>query len=85
MQINNSIILITSDTKKNVIIPIKIVTGIESATKLVRAKANALVIIAPMELEIKLVLLIQSQIYFGAQNIITSKPINPRIPNIRVI
>lgn len=85
MQINNSIILITSDTKKNAIIPIKIATGIESATKLVRAKANALVIIAPIELEIKLVLLIQSQRYFGAPKIITNKPINPRIPNIRVI
>lgn len=85
MQINNSIILITSDTKKNVIIPIKIAIGIESATKLVRAKANALVIIAPTELEIKLVLLMQSQIYLGVPKIITNKPINPRIPNIRVI
>ena len=85
MQINNSIILITSDTKKNATIPIKIVTGILKVAKLVIAKANALVIIAPIELAARVVVLIQSQIYFGVPKIIAIKPISPRIPKIKVI
>ena len=85
MHINNSIMLIISDTKKNATTPINIATGIVKVAKLVIAKANALVIIAPTELATKVVVLIQSQIYFGVPKIITSKPIKPSIPNIKVI
>ena len=77
--------LIMSDTKKNATIPIKIATGIEKVARLVTAKANALVIIAPIELAARVVVLMQSQIYFLFRKIITSRPINPSIPNTKVI
>ena len=84
IQINISIKLIISETKKNATEPIKIATVTVVVAKVI-VKANILVIMEPIILVTKKELVIQSHNNLFLPKITMSKPISVNIANIKVI
>ena len=72
------------EIRKKATAPIKIATVMEKVAKLVKLKANALVIIEPIEVVIKQESLIQLHSCFPPQNSTNRMNSNPIIPKIKV-